>query len=212
MEGLLYAFVIYVTFALAKGDCQGSVSDLCESPLNMTANSTSPESTDEISMEIIAGCAAGGIACIILIILVVCGIIRITRKRNRKKFRVTYTDYTYNGFENNSEQTDTSLYAITKPVDELGCTSERKQQPGLPQTHSKGKHTANTHYDVPANKRPRVIGASPMPGYAVPKKSSIKYHNGASSKTMYSVPTNKHVSFESSSFHPGYDVPKKVTE
>lgn len=32
------------------GDCQGSVSDLCESPLNMTANSTSPESTDEISM------------------------------------------------------------------------------------------------------------------------------------------------------------------
>lgn len=32
------------------GDCQGSVSDLCESPLNMTANSTFPESTDIISM------------------------------------------------------------------------------------------------------------------------------------------------------------------
>lgn len=211
MEGLLYAFVIYATFALANGNCQGSESDLCELPPNTTANSTSQESTNGISIEIIVGCAAGGIACIVLIVLLVCGIIR-KRKRNREKFRETYTDYTYNGFENNCELTATSLYAITKPVEELGYTSKQKRQSRLPLTDSKEKHTANIHYDVPANKRPKGIGASPMPGYAVPKKSSIKYHNGAPSKTMYSVPTNKHVSFEPSSLYPGYDVPKKITE
>lgn len=134
------------------------------------------------------------------------------RKRNREKFRETYTDYTYNGFENNCELTATSLYAITKPVEELGYTSKQKQQSRLPLTDSKEKHTAHIHYDVPANKRPKGIGASAMPGYAVPKKSSIKYHNSASSNTMYSVPTNKHVSFEQSSLYPGYDVPKKITE
>lgn len=92
------------------------------------------------------------------------------RKTNREKFRETYTNNTYNGFKNNCELAATSLYAITKPVEELGYTSKQKQQSPLPLTDSKGKDTANIHYDVPANKRPKGIGASPMPGYAVPKK------------------------------------------
>lgn len=151
-------------------------------------------------MDIVAGCIAGGI---IFIVLVVCSIVLITRKRNRKNFKETYTDYTCNGFENKIELNDTSLYAITKPVEELESTSGQKQ-PGFQLTRSKRMHASNTctHYDVPASHRPKD------PPYAVPKKRSIKF--GETSKHTYSVPKSKPVKVGSSQF-PGYDVPKRNT-
>lgn len=74
-------------------------------------------------------------------------------------------------FDSSPELPDNPLYLSSRPLDELGYSSEQEKQLGLPPTDSNTKKKINPNCDVPANIKAVDHDASSMPVYAVSKRS-----------------------------------------